>query len=136
MKTKTVKVVNEDTLEIEELEVPVTDVSDNNTIEDWKKDIIDGLVCSPEEFSQTYKEYKRAKEKFDQIFELTKGNLLGIYKSNKDLPSTVRIGDAKLTYVSPSVRTSIDTKKLKEEMPDIAKKFTKTTNVNATIRLS
>ena len=40
-----------------------------------------------------------------------------------------------MTYVSPSTRTIVDTKKLKEEEPDIAKKFTKTSTVKATIRL-
>ena len=41
----------------------------------------------------------------------------------------------KLTYVSPSERKTIDSKKLKEEEPEIAKKFTKTTNVKASVRI-
>lgn len=40
-----------------------------------------------------------------------------------------------MTYVSPSTRSSIDSKKLKEEEPAIAEKFTKTTNVTASVRI-
>ena len=44
-------------------------------------------------------------------------------------------GKVKLTHVSPSTRSTIDNKKLKEEEPELAKKFTKVTNVSASIRL-
>lgn len=141
--------VNEETWELEEIEVP--DSQKNNEISDMIKDettskeyinnaiVQDYLCCSPKEFIDKYKAYKKAKSDFDMIFELTKSNLLELYKTDIDighLPSTITVGDIKLTYVSPSIRTSIDSKKLKEEEPEIAKKYSKHTKVDATIRIS
>lgn len=42
----------------------------------------------------------------------------------------------KLTYVAPSTRTSIDSTKLKKELPDIAEKYTKTSQVKASLRIT
>lgn len=42
----------------------------------------------------------------------------------------------KLTYIAPSVRTNIDSAKLKKEMPQIAEKYTKQTNVKASLRIT
>ena len=41
----------------------------------------------------------------------------------------------KLTYVAPTARSSIDSAKLKKEMPEIAQKYTKTSNVKASVRI-
>ena len=42
----------------------------------------------------------------------------------------------KLTYVEPTTRTSIDSTKLKAEMPEIAEKYTKTSQVKASLRIT
>lgn len=42
----------------------------------------------------------------------------------------------KLTYVAPTTRTSIDSAKLKKELPEIAEKYTKTSNVKASLRIT
>lgn len=42
----------------------------------------------------------------------------------------------KITYVAPSTRTTIDSDRLKKEMPEIAKKFLKTSPVKAQVRIS
>ena len=41
----------------------------------------------------------------------------------------------KVTYVAPSTRTSIDAKALKKDHPDIAEKYSKTSNVAASVRI-
>lgn len=41
----------------------------------------------------------------------------------------------KVTYVEPTTRTTIDSKKLKEELPAIAEKYTKTTMVKGSVRI-
>ena len=41
----------------------------------------------------------------------------------------------KLTYIAPTTRTTIDSKKLKVELPDIANKYSKTSNVSATVKI-
>lgn len=93
------------------------------------------LNCEPEEFYKKYKKYKKAEEEFNKLYEPLKKGLIQLYSQHNDLPHTIIVGGTKLTYVSPSIRTSIDSKKLKEEEPEIAKKFTKTTPVNASVRI-
>jgi hypothetical protein len=44
--------------------------------------------------------------------------------------------NVKLTYVAPTTRTSIDSAKLKKELPEIAEKYTKTSNVKASLRIT
>lgn len=41
-----------------------------------------------------------------------------------------------LTYVEPTTRTSIDSTKLKKDMPEVAEKYTKTSNVKASLRIT
>ena len=42
----------------------------------------------------------------------------------------------KITYVAPTTRTAIDSAKLKKELPEIAEKYTKTSNVKASLRIT
>lgn len=42
----------------------------------------------------------------------------------------------KLTYVAPTTRTAIDSAKLKKELPEVAEKYTKTSNVKASLRIT
>lgn len=134
---KTIKVIDEDTLEIREV---VVEEADGELTEKAAEDLSglfrQALTCDPDEFARLYKEFKEAKAKFDEVYEPFKLNLLSLYKDRPDIPKNVVIGGAvKLTHVAPSVRNTIDSKKLKEEEPAIAEKFTKTTNVSASIRL-
>lgn len=39
------------------------------------------------------------------------------------------------TYTAPTVRNSIDSTKLKKELPDVAAKYTKTSNVSASVKI-
>ena len=43
--------------------------------------------------------------------------------------------DLKITYINATTRTSIDSKKLKEKMPDIAEQFSKTSNIKAFVKI-
>lgn len=40
-----------------------------------------------------------------------------------------------ITYTAPTTRTSIDSVKLKKDMPEIAEKYSKTSNVKSSIRI-
>jgi uncharacterized protein YpuA (DUF1002 family) len=42
----------------------------------------------------------------------------------------------KITYVAESTRTTIDSAKLKKDYPDIAEKYSKTSKVSASVRIS
>lgn len=41
----------------------------------------------------------------------------------------------KITYVAPTTRTTIDSTRLKEEHPDIAEEYSKTSSVSASVRI-
>lgn len=130
---KTIKVIDEDTLEIKE--VVIEEDITGKAAEDVIKAFESALNYDPEEFYKKYREYKHAEAEFNAIYEPFKENLIALHETRSDLPKSVILGGVKLTYVSPSTRTSIDSKKLKEEEPEIAKKFSKTSNAKATIRL-
>lgn len=42
----------------------------------------------------------------------------------------------KLTYVAPTTRTAIDSTRLKKDLPEIAEKYTKTSSVKASLRIT
>lgn len=44
--------------------------------------------------------------------------------------------DVKFVYVEPTTRTTIDSTKLKKELPDIAEKYSKTSPVSASVRIT
>ena len=106
-----------------------------NEAERYNRMISSILNCSSEEFFEKYTAYQQAELAFKELYEPFKEKLLELYVKESELPTTIIIGGVKLTYVSPSVRNTIDSKKLKEEEPELAKKFTKTTPVKATIRI-
>jgi hypothetical protein len=135
---KTIKVVDEETLQMKEITVEEEEeeiLSGEKVPDEIINDYRAALSCEPEEFYQKYRAYKKAEAEFNEIYEPFKENLIKLYEKRPGLPKSVIISGAKLTYVSPSTRSSIDSKKLKEEEPEIAKKFTKISNVKATIRL-
>lgn len=137
---KIIKVVDEDTLEMKDMVIEDGEEVVTGTLSEEAAEAIadlykQALPCEPDDFANRYDEYKRAKKKFDEVYEAFKVNLIELHRVKPDLPKSVIIGGVKATYVSPSTRTSIDSKKLKEEEPEIAKKFTKTSNVSASVRL-
>lgn len=110
-------------------------VEDAGDIFDYGATVSNALGCSAADFSKIYHKYRKAEAEFKKLYEPFKKNLLDLYKTTPELPNKIMVGDVKLTYVSPSTRSTIDSKKLKEEVPEIAKKFTKTTNIDATLRI-
>lgn len=110
-----------------------------NKVQDEAEKVADmfrqALSCTPEEFGKRYREFKEAKARFDEVYEGFKENIVKLHATEKDLPKSLVVDSVKLTYVAPSVRTTIDSKKLKEEEPELAKKFSKTSNVSATVRI-
>lgn len=131
---KTIKVIDEDTLEMKEIILEEDELEIDETSEELDK-FKQILPCEPEEFSEKYRALKQATEEFDKVFVPFKENLIKLHEQNENLPKTVIVDGVKVTYVSPSIRNTIDSKKLKEEEPELAKKYTKSTNVKATVRL-
>ena len=129
---KVIRYVDEDTLEIKELIVENEATETESEIFELFKQ---ALGCETEEFAEKYLAMKKAEKEFEELYTPFKENLIELHSKRSDLPKIVVVGPVELTYVSPSTRNSIDSKKLKEEEPAIAEKYTKTTNVKATVRL-
>ena len=70
------------------------------------------------------------KEKVDKV----KKNLYGTME--KEGIKTVDRNKLKITYVAPSTRVSVDSKKLQKEEPEIYKKYVKTTTVAGSIKIT
>lgn len=70
------------------------------------------------------------KEKVDKV----KKNLYGTME--KEGIKTVDRGKLKITYVAPSTRVSVDSKKLQKEEPEIYNKYVKTTTVAGSIKIT
>lgn len=135
---KVIKMVDEETLEITEVMVPDKDSTEiaEYTVEGVPERLIrQALDCDPEEFATKYREYKTAEAEFNKLYDPFKTNLIKLHEAHPYLPKRVVVGGVTMTYVSPSTRTTLDSKKLKEEEPELAKKFTKTTEVKGTVRI-
>ena len=70
------------------------------------------------------------KEKVDKVKEVLYDTM------GKEGVKTVDRGKLKITYVAPSSRTSVDSKKLEKEEPEIYKKYVKTTTVEGNIKIT
>ena len=70
------------------------------------------------------------KEKVDKIKETLYGTM------EKEGIKTVDRNKLKITYVAPSTRVSVDSKKLQKEEPEIYKKYVKTTTVAGSIKIT
>lgn len=44
--------------------------------------------------------------------------------------------EVKFVYVAPTTRTTIDSKNLKADLPDVAAKYSKTSNVSASVKIT
>lgn len=104
-------------------------------MEDLKQNILSNLNCTTEEFGEKYRAYKAAELEFEKLVAPLKDIIIEAHKTNDDLPSAIVLGGVELSYVAPSVRKTIDSKKLKEEEPELVKKFIKTSQVSASIRI-
>lgn len=138
MKKKIIK-IDEDTFEITEMYVEVEDEkvveeATGDAITDFADALRSAMGCTSDEFYEKYQAMKKAEADFKEIYEPLKAKVIELHET-QNLPKNVIVGGAKLTYVSPSTRSTIDSKKLKEEEPEIAKKFTKTSQVGATVRI-
>ena len=76
------------------------------------------------------KELKLLKDMVDSVKTVLYGTM------EKEGIKTVDRGNLKITYVAPSSRTSVDSKKLQKEEPEIYKKYVKTTTVAGSIKIT
>ena len=91
---------------------------------------LEDLTELMEKITVKEKELKLLKDMVDSVKTVLYGTM------EKEGIKTVDRGNLKITYVAPSSRTSVDSKKLEKEEPDIFKKYVKTTTVAGSIKIT
>lgn len=93
-----------------------------------------GEITVAEEVVNQIVEFHKEKLKMDLIEKNLKEKLKEAMEINK-IFETVNLGELKISYRKASTRTTLDSKKLKEDMPDIFEEYSKTSNVKSSITL-
>ena len=83
-----------------------------------------------EDIKSKEEELKLLKDKVDSVKKILYDTM------GKEGVKTVDRNKLKITYVAPSSRTSVDSKKLEKEEPEIYKKYVKTTTVEGSIKIT
>ena len=91
---------------------------------------LEDLTELMEDIKLKEEELKLLKEKVDKVKEVLYDTM------GKEGVKTVDRGKLKITYVAPSSRTSVDSKKLEKEEPEIYKKYVNTTTVEGSIKIT
>ena len=91
---------------------------------------LEDLTELMQEITVKEKELKLLKDMVDSVKTVLYGTM------EKEGIKTVDRGNLKITYVAPSCRTSVDSKKLEKEEPEIFKKYVKTTTVAGSIKIT
>ncbi len=100
----------------------------NNLIE-----INNNEIVIDSQFVEKYKEFKRNQA----IMEIAEKELkaqLEEAMSTLDKPTVIQSG-LSITYKKPTTRTAIDSKRLKEQLPDIFEEFSKTSDVKGSVTI-
>ena len=91
---------------------------------------LEDLTELMEEIKAKEDELKLLKDMVDSVKTVLYGTM------EKEGIKTVDRGNLKITYVAPSCRTSVDSKKLEKEEPEIYKKYVKTTTVAGSVKIT
>ena len=91
---------------------------------------LEDLTELMEKITVKEKELKLLKDMVDSVKTVLYGTM------EKEGVKTVDRGNLKITYVAPSCRISVDSKKLEKEEPEIYKKYIKTTTVAGSIKIT
>ena len=119
-----------DELVPKDIQLPlVTDLTTEQALDDFARGII------PEKFAKEYKKMKKLQEQITRTENMIKDKLIEMFEKQPELDKKyVAVDGLKFTYVGPSQRNTVDTKKLKEEYPEIYKKVATKSSVKSQIR--
>lgn len=93
-----------------------------------------GEITVVEEVVNKIVEFEKEKLKMDLIEKDLKEKLKEAMENNN--VTKLEFGELKVSYRNASTRTTVDSKKLKEDLPDIYEEYSKTSNVSSSISIS
>ncbi len=93
-----------------------------------------GQIVVAQEVVNQIVEFNKEKLKMDLVEKELKEKLKEAMENNN--VTKLEFGELKVSYRNASTRTTVDSKKLKEELPDIYEEYSKTSNVSSSISIS
>ena len=126
-------------VELKELENIQKGVENQETPTDILLDDLDNIENGiiPEDFAKDYKKFQKMKIQIEEMEKQIKDKMLKIFEEHPDtIGKYIRSNGVKFTYKIGYDRTSVDSKKLQEEYPDVYKKCKKVSKVKPTILLN
>lgn len=94
-----------------------------------------GAITVSEEIVNKIVVFNKKKLEMDLIEKELKEKIKEAMEEN-NIFETINIGELKISYRKSSIRTTVDSKKFKEELPDIYEEYSKKSNVSSSISLS
>ena len=94
------------------------------------------LLAAAKAAEQAVKTIERQKKEADALADELRAQLLEAMKSQGIKSFETADGSMLITYIEPTTKETIDGKRLKEELPDIAKKYTKVSGVKGSVRIT
>lgn len=102
-------------------------------------EVVNGALIPNNELAreiQKLAEFQITVQEMKNEEELIKEMLTHTFEENGIEPHTVNIGGATFIYTKPSVRKTLDQKRFKAELPELADQYTKETTVKAGWKVS
>ena len=93
-----------------------------------------GQIIVAQEIINQIVAFEKEKLKMDLIEKDLKEKLKEAMENNN--VTKLEFGELKASYRNASTRTTVDSKKLKEDLPDIYEEYSKTSNVSSSISIS
>lgn len=103
-------------------------------IQDMRKEV---LTSDDEELAAAearLKELEQYVDEYNELKEKLKEYFLNVFKETGGTKYSGTLYT--ISYVEPSVRIGLDTKRLQDEMPEVYEKYVRQTNVSSTIKLT
>ena len=101
---------------------------------------VPAIICDTEiaelaEIERVIAEAERTKKEAEAREKAIKDAIIKAMEQN-GITDPIDLGDLHITYVAPYEKKTIDSARLKKELPDIAAEYTKTSTVGASVRIS
>ena len=96
---------------------------------------VDNKPVIAEEFKENYKKFLNIKEQIDEAQKIIKKQMIDYFESlPEEERKQINFDTFKISYVKPSIRKTINNKKLQDEDIETYNKYLKETEVSATIK--
>lgn len=94
----------------------------------------DNQIIVPEEAIKQLRKLEEKRLEAEMAMKSFKTDLLDLMEQN-GIKEGFEVNGLKVVYKKPSQRTTLDSKKIKEDLPDIYEKYSRTSDVSSSVSL-